>query len=272
MLKARKLCGRTGLLSVMFMFVFTATAACARSWYFTGSPSYYYAPQSAGVPVVYGGTPSACPGYTVPGTAAATDYLSSVCEQGTYTWQPEKMPIKVWIADGTGEPGYKPIFQTYVRNGFDAWCAASGNKLSWTEVSNPNQADVTVRWTDRVTERPEGTEAGRTSALTRLNPATGKGIIYGARMQFLTRLPERLFADEEVEKTCLHEAGHAMGLQGHSPYRDDIMYFAVSPTPHPMLSARDRNTIAKLYAGAPALTEITLGNKTQSPVLEGVSR
>jgi hypothetical protein len=191
---------------------------------------------------------------------SASDYLSSVCVQGAYTWQLEKMPIKIWIGHGEGLPGYKPIFRDYIRRGFDTWCSASDGKLSWIEVDDPNKADVAVRWTDHVTERPEGTEAGRTSALTRLNSATGKGIVYGARMLFLTRLPERLFTDLEVEKTCLHEAGHALGLQGHSPYRDDVMYYAVSPTLDPVLTQRDRNTLVKLYADVQA-PELTLGSK-----------
>jgi Matrixin len=202
--------------------------------------------------------PSAVPNYRDNGAA---DYLSSVIKEGTYTWPADKLPVKIFIGDGTGVSGYKPVFQDYVRNGFDTWCAASGNKLSWVEVNDPKKADVTVRWTTAVTERPEGTEAGRTSALTKYNTSTGKGIIYGARMQFLTQLPNRRFADQEVEKTCLHEAGHALGLQGHSPYRNDIMYYAVGPSQQPRLTDRDRNTMAKLYASYPAVDAVALSGK-----------
>src|SRR5256885_5620169 len=61
--------------------------------------------------------------------------------------------------------------------------------------------------------------------------------------------------------TTLFRSGHALGLQGHSPYRDDIMYYAVSPTQHPTLSQRDVNTLVKLYAGAPTIDSLALRDR-----------
>jgi hypothetical protein len=228
---------------------------------------YYAAPQ--GPYNGYGFTTAAAlnrysaPNYDAAGRAAQ-DYLPSVCHEGTYTWEANKMPIKVYVSDGRGVPGYRPQFGQFIRHAFDEWTAHSQNKLAWVEVQDPNQADVTVTWTNKITERPEGTEAGKTDAYTRYNRVTGKGIIYGAKMQFLTRLPEREFSDNEVEKTCLHEAGHAFGLQGHSPYPDDIMYYAIQQRQHAELTDRDVNTMNKLYAAFPTLDAVALGSKTQS--------
>lgn len=42
----------------------------------------------------------------------------------------------------------------------------------------------------------------------------------------------------------LHEAGHALGLDGHSPFGDDILYFK---SPRMVLSERDKATISRLY-------------------------
>ena len=279
---------------VAVLFLGTSSTCFARSFlFFNGGSNVpygggYYVPNGYyGTDGSYGRTyyqPPSSPNYreyraalthpSLPDISGSTasDYLSSVCAEGAYTWDPNKMPIKVWIADGTGTPGYKPIFQSYIRNGFNAWTAVSGNKLSWREVSDPADADITVRWTNKVTERPEGTEAGRTSALTRLNTATNKGIIYGARMQFLTMLPTRSFTDEEVEKTCLHEAGHAMGLQGHSPYRGDIMYYAIGPSQQAKLSDRDVNTLTKLYADHPSLDQLALEHKTPTAAAHEIAR
>jgi hypothetical protein len=195
------------------------------------------------------------------GTATA-DYMPDVTGQGTYTWQADKLPIKVWVSDGKDVPGYRPVMGQYIRTSFDWWCQASGNKLSWVEVSDPNKADITVYWTDKVNERPEGTEAGKTSCLTRLNTATGQGIIYGARMQMMTRVPGREFGDSEVAKTCLHEAGHAFGLQGHSRNRDDIMYYAVCGDQEFQLSERDRATMARLYSTFPVSNGLAVGPKS----------
>ncbi len=198
---------------------------------------------------------------TAPTGANLQHYISDISHDGIYTWEADKLPIKVFVSDGAGVPGYRPQFGGYIRQSFDEWCQASGNKLSWVEVQDANTADVTVNWTDKVFERPEGTEAGKTAALTRLNTVTGRGIIYGARMQMLTRLPGREFGDAEVAKTCLHEAGHAFGLQGHSTVRTDIMYYAVSPSQIFELSARDRATIALLYAGFPTRDGLAIGPK-----------
>jgi hypothetical protein len=189
------------------------------------------------------------------------DYMPDVTGQGTYTWQADKMPIKVFVSDGKGVPGYRPEMGRYIRTSFDWWSQASGNKITWVEVTDAAKADITVYWTDKVFERPEGTEAGKTACLTRLNTVTGKGIIYGARMQMLTRLPGRDFGDAEVSKTCLHEAGHAFGLQGHSHNRDDIMYYAVNPGQEFELSTRDKATMAHLYATYPVSDGLAVGPK-----------
>jgi predicted Zn-dependent protease len=83
-------------------------------------------------------------------------------------------------------------------------------------------------------------------------------------MQMLTQLAGRDFGDEEVAKTCLHEAGHAFGLQGHSRVRDDIMYYAVSKDQEFKLSTRDINTISTLYANFPAVSGLAVGPKPEN--------
>jgi len=179
------------------------------------------------------------------------DYLADVVEEGMYQWPADKLPIKVYIAPGNDVPGYKPQYREMIQKSFATWQGATNGRVSWLEVNDRAQANITVDWTNGVHERPEGTEAGKTSTMTRLNTETNVGTIYGARMQILTRLPEREFADEEVQKTCLHEAGHALGIQGHSPYRDDIMFYAVSPTQKPRLTTRDVFTMTRLYSEYP---------------------
>jgi predicted Zn-dependent protease len=188
--------------------------------------------------------------------SSCADYLSWVCTQGMYHWQENKMPIKVCISSGAGVPGYRPEFAGMVRHAFNEWVVASGEKLSWKEVKDPSQADVNVGWTDQVTQRSNGTEAGETKAYTRLNSATGQGIIYGANMSLLTELPERQFSDTDMEKTILHETGHALGLQGHSPSRTDIMYYSINADQQPELTGRDEATMAHLYANYPAADKI----------------
>ena len=238
------------LFALFVLFITTTTSSLAFDLQFGRSRNKVSEYQALAVPANNG----------VRGFESA-DYMPDVTGQGVYTWMADKMPLKVWVSDGKGVPGYRPVFGKYIRSSFDLWCNASGNKLSWVEVTDPSKADITVQWTDQVTERSEGTEAGKTSCMTRLNTQTGQGIIYGARMQMLTRLPGREFGDAEVSKTCLHEAGHAFGLQGHSHDRNDIMYYAIGPAQEFALSERDRTTMAHLYQGFPVSGGLALGPK-----------
>ncbi len=53
----------------------------------------------------------------------------------------------------------------------------------------------------------------------------------------------------EIKGVCLHEIGHALGLNGHSPNSNDIMYCSEtgSESRRPQLTVRDLATLKKLY-------------------------
>jgi len=51
------------------------------------------------------------------------------------------------------------------------------------------------------------------------------------------------------EDICLHEVGHTLGLNGHSANPKDVMFYSMnSDNPITALSARDKSTMARLYA------------------------
>ncbi len=58
----------------------------------------------------------------------------------------------------------------------------------------------------------------------------------------------RSFSDTDTYKTCLHEVGHAIGMEGHSNTPSDIMYPMLNSAQTPYLKERDINTIAALYS------------------------
>jgi hypothetical protein len=177
----------------------------------------------------------------------AQDYLADVSPDGLYCWPKNKLPVKVFFRVSDTVPFFHPSFLVILKSCFDEWSEASDGKLGWVEATDPESADIVVQWSAQPKERPEGTEGGRTKTYAQLNTSTNRGLIRKAEITLLTRLPNREFSDDEIRKAYLHEVGHAFGIAGHSPNRDDIMYFAVSKQRGPHLADRDRATINHLY-------------------------
>jgi predicted Zn-dependent protease len=51
----------------------------------------------------------------------------------------------------------------------------------------------------------------------------------------------------KLKSLAMHEAGHALGLDGHSPFATDLMYWK---SPLLKLSARDKKTLQLAYSPA----------------------
>lgn len=191
-------------------------------------------------------------GFPLSGPVAGSgDYLSEMVEGGAYRWTPDHMPLRVYIADGSGVSAYRPQFKQLMREAFNSWMQAAAGKLSWVEVSDPRQADIITNWSDSISIRNGQLEAGRTTAVTQTDRLTGERSLVAAEVKILTRIGAKVFSDDEIRKTTLHEVGHALGLQGHSHLSSDIMYASLSRNQVPFLQDRDAATISLLYAGYP---------------------
>lgn len=179
------------------------------------------------------------------------DYLAEMVKSGTFRWTAGRMPLHVYIDDGAGVSAYRPQFKQIMRDAFNAWMQAAGGKLSWVEVSDPRRADIVTTWSDSISVRNGQLEAGRTTAVTQTDRYSGERSLVAAEVRILTRIGPKVFSDSEIRKTTLHEVGHALGLQGHSPVSSDIMYPSLSLNQVPYLQDRDASTISHLYAGYP---------------------
>lgn len=175
------------------------------------------------------------------------DYFDNIIRHGTFTWSASALPIKLFIEHPANAPGYSPSFPTIVTDAFQEWIEASDNKLSYKLVNDPLLASVIVQWTnDPSMVSGGGSKSERGSA--HFDQMAGQ--IYKANIRILTVpiLEGAVLSDLAVKKTCLHEIGHILGLNGHSTNPHDVMFFTVdSATVRATLTNRDRATIMRLY-------------------------
>jgi tetratricopeptide (TPR) repeat protein len=178
------------------------------------------------------------------------DYFASAASAGKYfRWM--KMPIRVCIMPGNGVPGYQNSYYQDLMDSFSQWAVASGSRITFELSNDPGQSDITCEWTgdaNKVMDHGRLLEGG----ITKLNgqPVSATDVsISSARMTILTNRGGMPLSDDDMKKVCLHEVGHALGINGHSNNNNDVMFFSESPTILPILSNRDVATIRRLYGG-----------------------
>lgn len=181
-------------------------------------------------------------------------------------WSPEHLPLKVFVNEGTGVQGYKPHYRSYVNRAMDAWCKASGGKLSYTMVNSAKAADLTVTWLCRPIKLNEGGKLRVKQGDTKTYPY-GSAEINHADVEL--NCMHMFDAGKELESgqvasLCMHEIGHALGLD-HSSNFNDVMYFGASAKQKSLPTSRDKNTIAHLYVKYP-VSSLTPVGKEPEPI------
>ncbi|NJK99441.1 MAG: peptidase [Spirulinaceae cyanobacterium SM2_1_0] len=177
---------------------------------------------------------------------AAGDYFDRVqpTVAGYLLWS--SFPVKVYLEP---EPGDRPVaaWSIAIRQAIQDWSVY----LPLVEVSRPENADILwqrqappfrVRL-DR--ERREFIFPGSRTAETRfeLYWQAGTPPRLAHRCTILLTPNQR---DRQTLGTARHELGHALGIWGHSPEPTDVLYASQVREPPP-ISARDRNTLRKVY-------------------------
>lgn len=132
-------------------------------------------------------------------------------------------PIPYFIADGSGKPGYHATDPELARWALDAWQRSAASGLHFVPAEE-SRALIRVYWAG-----PDSGEYGETvpiavgnqkGAAVFIRPdidSLGEDIARRARADTLLR-------DSIVYLTCVHETGHALGLEHTRDFRD-IMYF-----------------------------------------------
>ncbi len=132
-------------------------------------------------------------------------------------------PVTYFIAEGNRSTGFRPGDRELALWAFQAWQRSAGKRLQF-EAAVESSALIQLRWAE-----PGGGEYGETRPL----------LVHGRRGAIVFIRPDvealgpdiarragadDLLRDSIVYLTCVHELGHAIGLEHTRDFRD-IMYF-----------------------------------------------
>jgi hypothetical protein len=132
-------------------------------------------------------------------------------------------PVPYFIEDGKAVPGFVSGDRELAEMALAAWSRESGGRLKFVPAAQESSALVRVRWISAADglygETQRTTVNGKPGAIVNVSPSVA-GL--GEPMATMAS-KDRLLRDTIVYLTCVHETGHALGLQ-HTRNFEDIMY------------------------------------------------
>lgn len=189
------------------------------------------------------------------GSTTQADYLQDALQAGFHRWSSRRMPLKVYIRPSVDVEGYLPSYDVLLKEGFYDWSKALNQQVTFTFVDDEDKADIVCHWTNDPEELGDGTEDGETKIRVAGQLITKATLALRAK-ETDGGFP---FSENLVATTCRHEAGHALGLSGHSPDPRDVMFFAIPLADiNRPVSSRDKNTMMKIYSKEQSLEFVLL--------------
>lgn len=173
---------------------------------------------------------------------APDNYLSLVTSNGKLVWPQSAMPLKVFIHPARNCRGFMPQYNNVLSDAFRSWEAASHGVVRFVPANNPSEANIECRWTDDPRLLSASQEGGDAHCQSMNDSLIHVGIT------LVTYKKEVPMTPNVIKFDCMHEIGHAIGIQGHSDSMQDIMYYKVyTSVQNPHVSQRDANTLMLLY-------------------------
>jgi tetratricopeptide (TPR) repeat protein len=167
------------------------------------------------------------------------NYLTYVIPSGKIVhFSTNRMPLKVFISDGNKVPGWKTDMMQAVNYAMHTWQGATHGKVSFIQTYTESNADIIVKWHKNFSDGILGVSPLETVGDTIVRSDVNLAVYYPD-----SSMPIPM---EDLKAVAVHEMGHAIGIRGHSPYPDDIMFYSKTRSQN-TLSQRDINTIGMLY-------------------------
>ena len=156
-------------------------------------------------------------------------------------WLSKNLPLKIAVVLEPHLALSKDKLTDLVRQAAKSWSQASDGYLSFVVSNDDNNAHIRIYFQKGIITGPyeinlhSGDNFGESNYLGILERATIK----------IPVSPNS--TSKDLAHVCLHELGHALGLQGHSASPGDVMFPWTVPSSRDVLSNRDKKTIKRLY-------------------------